>query len=404
MDLTMHILQINSFGIGSTGRIATELNDIVISQGHQSSLAFGRDIPINRTQAIRIGNRIDNYLHFARTRLFDSHGFGSAFATKALIAKIKALNPDVIHLHNVHGYYLHIGLLFEYLKQAEKPVIWTLHDCWSFTGHCSHFDYIGCERWKRECYDCPLKSEYPISLFLDRSKLNYWQKKELFTGVRNLTIVSPSTWLADIVKESFLQEYPVKVINNGIDLNVFRPTKSDFRERNNLQGQFVLLGVAFVWCERKGYQYFIDLAKRLQKDETIVLVGLNEQQIKQLPAGVIGIKKTNSVAELAEIYSSVDLFVNPTLQEVLGLVNLEAMACGTPVITFNSGGSPECLVDGCGLVVERGDFTGLVDAIAKVRKNGKEFYTYKCLERVKDYFDKEERFAEYVALYDNQLK
>jgi putative colanic acid biosynthesis glycosyltransferase len=403
--MTMNILQINSVcGIGSTGRIATDLHAILISHGHQSKVAFGREIAKHCQQTIRIGNRIDNYLHVARTRLFDSHGFGSVFATKALIVMIEELNPDVIHLHNVHGYYLNIGLLFAYLKYAKKPVIWTLHDCWAFTGHCAHFDFIGCKRWKNECYDCSIKTEYPKSFILDRSKRNYQRKKELFTGVDNLTIVAPSKWLANLVKESFLHEYPLKVINNGINLSVFRPTPSNFRERYNLQAKFVLLGVAAVWGERKGYQYFIDIAKHLQEDEQIVLVGLNEQQIKQLPVGVIGIAKTNSLAELAEIYSSADLFINPTLEEVLGLVNLEAMACGTPVITFNSGGSPECLEDGCGVIVERGNLTGLVDAISLVKKNGKKLYTDQCQKRVKDYFDKDARFNEYIALYEGYLK
>ena len=401
----MKILQINSVcGIGSTGRIATDLHAILLSQGQQSTIAYGRDAARNCDQTIRIGSKFDNYPHVARTRIFDSHGFGSASATKKLIARIKALNPDVIHLHNLHGYYLHIGLLFDYLKEANKPVVWTLHDCWTFTGHCAHFDYIGCERWRSQCHDCPLKSEYPKSLFLDRSQKNYQQKKALFTGVQKLTIVTPSKWLAGLVKESFLREYPVAVINNGIDLNVFQPTPSDFRQRYNLEDQFILLGVATPWSERKGYQFFLDLAKQLRPDEKIVLVGVSAEQSKALPAGIIGIAKTNSAAELAEIYSTADLFINPTLEEVLGLVNLEALACGTPVVTFNSGGSPECLDANCGLVVERGDLPGLVAAIATVRKVGKAAYSAQCRKRAQDWFDKDARFGEYVELYKAILK
>jgi len=401
----MNNLQINSVcGIGSTGRIATDLHAILIAKGHQSTVAFGRDTAQNCTQTIRIGSRIDNYLHVAYTRLFDSHGFGSRTATKAFIKKIILLNPDVIHLHNMHGYYLHIGLLFEYLKQAQKPVIWTLHDCWAFTGHCAYFDFIGCDRWKNECHDCPITSEYPKSLFLDRSKRNYQQKKEFFTGVQNLAIVTPSRWLAYLIKDSFLQEYPVKVINNGIDLNVFKPTPSDFRQRYNLHGKFILLGIASIWNERKGYQYFIDLAKHLHRDEKIVMVGLNEQQLKQLPAGIIGITKTNSTAELAEVYSASDLFINLTLEDNFPTTNLEALACGIPLVTFNSGGSPECLNDESGMVVERGDLTGLLEAIAIVRKNGKQFYNQQCQKRANGQFDKDERFAEYIALYESYLK
>ncbi len=401
----MNILQINSVcGIGSTGRIATDLNAILLSQGHQSTVAFGRDTAKNCQQAIRIGSTFDNYLHVARTRVLDSHGFGSFFATKELIAMIKALNPDVIHLHNLHGYYLHIGLLFAYLKQANKPVIWTLHDCWAFTGHCAYFDFIGCNRWKSGCHDCPLKLAYPKSLFIDRSQLNYKQKKELFTGVQKLTLVTPSKWLATLVKESFLQDYPVAIINNGIDLGVFKPTSSNFRRHYNLEEHFILLGVATDWGERKGYNYFIDLAKQLRPDEKIVLVGVSARQLKQLPAGIIGIAKTNSTNELAEIYSAADLFINPTLEDNFPTTNLEALGCGTPVVTFNSGGSPECIDDECGLVVERGDLPGLIVAIDTVRKVGSESYSVRCQKRAKDWFDKNARFAEYVKLYEGYMK
>jgi putative colanic acid biosynthesis glycosyltransferase len=401
----MNILQINSVcGIGSTGRIATDIHAILVSQGHQSTVAFGRDAAKNCDRTIRIGSRLDNYLHVARTRLFDTHGFGSANATEALIAKIRELNPDMIHLHNLHGYYLHIGLLFEYLKQAGKPVIWTLHDCWSFTGHCAYFDYIGCDCWQRECHDCPSKAEYPKSVGLDRSRWNYRKKQELFTGVRNLTLVTPSQWLARMVKESFLQKYPVTVINNGIDLKVFKPTPNDFRGRFKLEDQFVLLGVASIWNQRKGYQYFIDLATQLRPDEKIVLVGVSEAQIKQLPKGIIGIAKTTSTAALADIYSAADVYINPTLEDNFPTTNLEALACGTPVITFNSGGSPECLDDGCGLVVGRGDLAGLVAAIATVRKVGKAAYTARCRKCAEDRFDKDARFGEYLDLYREAMK
>lgn len=396
----MNILQINSVcGIGSTGRIATDLHAILLSQGQQSTIAFGRDAARSCSQTLRIGSKFDNYLHVARTRLLDSHGFGSAAATRKLIARIKALNPDVIHLHNLHGYYLHIGLLFDYLKAASKPVIWTLHDCWAFTGHCAHFDFAGCERWRSQCHDCPLKSEYPKSLFVDRSQRNYQQKRAWFTGVPKLMIVTPSKWLASLVKGSFLREYPVAVINNGIDLNVFQPTPGDFRRRYKLEDQFILLGVASLWNERKGYHYFLDLAKQLRPDEKIVLAGVSEKQIKALPPGVIGIAKTNSTAELAEIYSAADLFINPTLEDNFPTTSLEALACGTPVVTFNSGGSPECLDENCGFVVERGDLPGLAAAIATARKVDKAAYSDYCQKRAKERFDKDARFAEYLELY-----
>src|SRR6185369_13812961 len=346
----MKILQINTVsGVGSTGRIATDLHSILLSQGHSSTVAYSRYAAINCDHTIRIGNRVDNYLHVAQTRLFDKHGFASASATKELIAQIIEINPDLIHLHNVHGYYLHIGLLFDYLKQANKPVIWTLHDCWTFTGHCAHFDFEGCNKWMTECHQCPLTREYPKSLFYDRSQLNFRQKKELFTGVSHLTIVTPSKWLSALVKKSFLQEYPVAVVNNGIDLQMFKPTPSDFRCRYNLNDKYMILGVASHWTDRKGLQYFIELAGKLHADEKIVLVGVTEKQIKKLPQEIICIAKTNNTRELAEIYSAADIYLNFTLEDNFPTTNIEAIACGIPVVTFDSGGSSESLDEGCGI-------------------------------------------------------
>lgn len=398
----MHILQVNSdYKYGSTGRIASELQDRIILVGDKCTVAYGRKRikNIENSYVIQIGSKFDNYLHLVQTRIFDVHGFSSLWATKAFIKKIDFLKPDLIHLHNLHGYYIHIGLLFEYLKKIGRPVIWTLHDCWAFTGHCAYYDYLGCEKWKKECSHCLLKGAYPSSLCFDGSKRNYQLKKNIFTGSNNLTLVTPSKWLMSQVKNSFLEKYPVKVINNGIDLKVFQPISSSFRKRHNIDGMFLILGVAGVWTERKGYKYFVELSKRLKQDEKIVLVGLSAAQMKQLPDGIIGVQSTNSISKLAEIYSAVDVFVNPTLEDNYPTTNLEAIACGTPTITFNSGGSAESVKDGCGLVVERGYFEGLIEAINIIKKNGKDFYVENCRQQAIASFDKNDRFEEYVELY-----
>jgi glycosyltransferase involved in cell wall biosynthesis len=402
----MNILQINVIcGAAGTGRVATDLHAVLASKGHASTIAYGRPPALSCDRTIRVGREIDRYRHCVRTRLFDAHGFGSAGPTKALLAEIRALDPDLIHLHNLHGYYLHVGLLFEYyLKSAGKPVVWTLHDCWSFTGHCSHFEFVGCDRWKTGCFACPEKRRYPASYFLDRSKSNYFRKQKVFTGVPDMTIVAPSRWLEKLVRQSFLRDYPVVTIHNGIDLGEFKPTAGGFRARHDLQGQFILLGVAHDWTDRKGLGYFVELAKQRRPDETIVVLGLTPRQLRQLPEGILGFARTRSTAELVEIFSAADLFVNPTLQDTFPTTNLEAMACGTPVITFRSGGSPECLADGCGMVVERGDFPGLVNAIAAMRKAGKAVYSARCRKHVEEHFDKNARFAEYLKLYEERLE
>lgn len=401
----MRILQINSVcGTGSTGRIATDFHKILIEKGHKSYIAFGRGTPKNCDTSIKIGSKLDNYTHAALTRIFDKHGFGSKKATKDFIRQVEKLNPDIIQLHNVHGYYINIEVLFNYLKEANKPVVWTLHDCWAFTGHCAFFDFVGCDRWKTGCYDCPQKGNYPSSAFLDNSKNNYKRKKEVFTGVNHMTIVTPSKWLAGLVAESCLKEYPVKVINNGIDLEVFQPTQSDFRKKYNLGGKFIILGVASRWGKSKGYEHFIELSNTIEIDEIIVMVGLTEKQKEKLPENIIGITRTNNVKELAEIYSAADVFVNPTLEDNFPTTNLEALACGTPVITFNTGGSVECLDESCGFVVEKGSIKSILDIIKVLKEKGKIEYKQKCIQRANKFYDKEDRFSDYVNLYKENLQ
>jgi glycosyltransferase involved in cell wall biosynthesis len=352
----MRVLQINTVcGRGSTGRIVLDIHKTLLQMGYESYVAYGRPPAIDCLGAIKIGSKFDLYSHVLLTRFFDLHGFGSKRATKIFLKKIDEMDPDIIHLHNIHGYYMNIELLFDYLKQKNIPVVWTLHDCWAFTGHCTYFDYIGCERWKTGCHKCPQKKRYPASYFLDNSRKNYETKKRLFTGLKKMVIVTPSRWLANLVKESFLKEYPVEVIPNGIDTNVFKPTPSDFRKKYGLEGKFIILGVANVWEERKGLNYFLELSRMLRDDEVIVLVGLNKKQIKTLPNSIVGIPKTNSPVELAKIYSAADIFVNPTLEENYPTVNLEAQACGSYVITFDSGGCRETILQEyvTGEVVER---------------------------------------------------
>lgn len=396
----MKVLQINSVcGIGSTGRIATDIHNILIEQGHESYIAYGRDLPKNCENAIRIGSKIDNYTHVAKTRLLDKHGFGSIQATKEFINRIKDIDPDIIHLHNIHGYYINVEILFNYLKEANKPVVWTLHDCWSFTGHCSHFDYIGCNKWKTGCFNCPQKQEYPKSILIDNSEQNFHRKSEAFTGVENLTIVTPSKWLAQLVNESFLNDYRIEIIHNGIDLEVFKPTKSSFRKKYNLQNKFIILGVASTWTNRKGLEEFVKLSHELDEDEVIVLVGVTNYQIKQLPKNIIGIRRTNSIEELAEIYTAADVFMNLTLEEVLGLTNIESLACGTPVVTYDTGGSKECIDKSTGILVDKEDLGTAIKGLRLIKNNEKTIYSDQCRQRALTLFEKRNKYNDYISIY-----
>jgi putative colanic acid biosynthesis glycosyltransferase len=334
----LRVLQINSsLNWGSVGRIASEIGDILISQNHMSCIAYGRNRRESASLAISIGGKCEYISHLINTRLFDNHGFNSGKATLKFIEELNRIDPDLVHLHNIHGYYIHVGFLFEYLKKKGTPVVWTFHDCWPFTGHCSYFDRYNCLKWQSECNHCPNKHGYPESWLMDRSRTNYYKKRDLFTGLNNLTLVSPSHWLESHLKNSFLQQYPIMVIHNGVDIQKFKPVQSRIaREKYEIKGKYFILGVANTWDERKGLADFIQLRAHLNSDFEIMLVGLSSEQINSLPEGVKGLTRTQNIDELASLYSAADVFVNPTYVDNFPTVNLESLACGTPVVTYNT--------------------------------------------------------------------
>lgn len=396
----MVIFEINSVPYGSTGRIMFQIAEMVEKQGGIAYTAVSYTKPrglVLPKKHYQIGSVFGKALHIALAKLTGRHGCYSHLATYNLIKKIKEVQPDIIHLHNLHGWYLNWPMLFDYFKKSNIPIVWTLHDCWAFTGHCSHFMAIGCEKWKIGCFDCPLYKDYP-GCFIDDSKKQYALKRQCFAGVANLTIVTPSQWLANLVKQSYLKEYNTVVINNGIDLSKFRLSASTVRLQHNLENKIVLLGVAFNWTYKKGLNEFIKLANDLPSDYVIILVGVSKEIKAQLPNNILGIECTQSQEELAEIYSAADLFINPTREDNFPTVNLEALACGTPVITFETGGSPESITEECGRVVPYGDYEALKKAIIEL-KDAKASMHDKCIERAKLY-RKEDKYNEYIALYE----
>ena len=367
----MKYLFINSVaGFGSTGRIAAEKCRELMKDGHECVLAFGRekancdDIP-----TVQIGTAMDYKIHGVRCRLLDDHGFGSYGATKKFLKWVKQFDPDVIWLHNIHGYYIHIGLLFDYLRICGKKIIWTLHDCWAFTGHCAYFDFAGCGKWKTGCFSCPQKGSYPASIGLDGSRGNYQRKKQLFTGIPDMHLVVPSHWLEKRVRQSFLQDYPVDVVYNTINREIFKPTMGDFREKHGLEDKKILLGVASVWDERKGLKDFLALHKLLDDRYQIVLVGLTQEQIAGLPEGILGLPRTNSMEELAQAYTAADVFLNPSAEETFGMTAMEARCCGTEAIVYRDTACEEIVNQFGGLAVEKGA-EHLYAAIRKLTEEG----------------------------------
>lgn len=365
----MRVLLINEvFGTTSTGKICAQIAEQLEAEGNEVKVAYGRwaNVPEKYQRfAHYIGSDIEVKFHGIQTRLFDTHGFGSKHATKVFLGWAEQYKPDLLWLHNIHGYYINVEMLFGWIKQhPEMQVKWTLHDCWAFTGHCTYFTVAKCNQWKEECRHCSQLRRYPACIGLSSVRKNFERKRRAFTGVKNLTLITPSNWLADLTRQSFLKGYPVEVHYNTIDTNIFKPTLSDFRKRYGLEDKIIVLGVANVWEERKGLGDFYKLAKMLDDSYVIVLVGLSKKQMKRLPANIVGITRTNNPKELAEIYTAADVFFNPTYEDNYPTVNLEAQACGTPVITYDTGGAKETAYteNPCFIVVEA-EITNAYEAI-----------------------------------------
>ena len=390
------LLQINATANwGSTGRIAEQIGEAAMSRGWESYIAYGRAQNPSSSKLIEIGTMVGKAFHLLNSRLLDRDGLGSKVATERLIRQIDSIRPDVVHLHNIHGYYVNYEILFDYLSAKKIHVVWTFHDCWAFTGHCAHFMTTGCTKWKTGCFTCPLKREYPKSWGADRSQKNYDLKKRLFVELPNLTIVPVSKWMDEIVSESFLGNKKRTVIYNGIDIGKFNSQ----HERN--KSTFSVLAVSNIWNADKGLNDLLELRSKLSSEFELYIVGLSKKQKGLLPPGICGIERTQNVGELVNLYSSADVLVNPTYADTFPTVNLEALACGTPVVTYKTGGSPEAIDENTGVVVEQGDIQGLADAIIGLKE--RPLSRDACRSRAEKYFDKDKCFEKYIDLYESLL-
>lgn len=392
------LLQINvSANWGSHGKIAEQTGLLAMQRGWEVFMAYGRQLGKSHLNKIRIGSDFDVKEHAVESLLLDNHGLASRCATKLLVKQIHEIQPDIIHLHNIHGYYLNFQILFEFLKEYGKPVVWTLHDCWPFTGHCTHFEYDGCFKWKERCHDCVNRKAYPKSLFLDRSRRNFELKKRLFSSLPNLTIVSVSEWLDRYVEQSFLGNANTVVIHNGIDVDVFSPRQRVLRKGYNI------LGVASNWKMRKGYPDFIKLRELLPTDYNITLVGLTQKEINALPDGMTGVCRTNSIEDLVNVYCNADVLVNLTYEDNYPTINLEAQACGTPVITYRTGGSAESITDKTGIVVERGNIEKVADEVRNICSGSTIITREECRRHAEKTHDWHNCFKEYIELYEKLI-
>lgn len=393
-----NLVQINSvINSGSTGRIVEEIGQLAIKNNYESYIVYGRSgNNDSKSKLIRSSSTIDNYIHGFQSRILDNHGISSLNSTKKFIEKIKTIKPDLIHLHNIHGYYINYPILFNYLKDWGGPVVWTLHDCWPFTGHCAHYTYCGCSKWENGCFNCPQKSIYPKSLFFDRSKKNYNDKKNAFLDCPNLHIVTVSNWLSKEVGKSFLKDYNRSTIYNGIDLNIFKPSVKS----NLYNNEKKILGVASIWNERKGLNDFIELRKYLPDDYKITLIGMTQKQIKELPLGITGYEKTTNIQELVSHYNSANVYVNTSKEETLGMTTIEALACGTPAVVCDSTAVAEPINHKTGFIINPGNIKGMAEKIIETCEM-KPFSSTDCRERVELLFDKNKNYKAYIELYNN---
>ena len=394
----------------STGRIMQEIGDLAMRNGWESYIAYGKGrdgiLPC-RSRVVPVGGRWSTLWHGVATRLLDRHGLASTEATRRFVREIERIRPDVIHIHNIHGYFLNYRVLFDFLAQSGIPVVWTVHDCWLYTGHCYYYSYAGCRLWQSECHDCPQRREFPASWLYDRSRQNFRDKRAAFTSLRKgqLMIVPVSDWIRAEMSRSFLGGCDFRVIHNGINTEVFDISGSDHvRTRYGLGDKHVLLGVASIWSREKGLDDFIAMSRLLAGDEVIVLVGVSPEQQRTLPRGIVGIARTENIHRLAELYSTADAFINPTWQDNYPTVNLEAISCGTPVVTYRTGGSIEAVTSDTGRVVEQGDVRGLLAAARDIRRQGCSFYRPRCRAYALAHFNKEDRYRDYLRLYDELLK
>lgn len=392
----MKVLYINSVGhFGSTGRIVDDLCKIIKDWGHQCLKVFGRG-EISSIEDKKNISKIGIIEQFFLTRLFDLHGRVSIFPTKRIIRLIRKYKPDVIHLHNLHGYYVNYSILFSFFKSTNIPIVWTLHDCWSFTGHCAYFDYLKCDKWLTECFNCPAKKDYPKSIFFDSSRSNYLCKRKAFLKPEKITLVSPSIWLDTLVSHSFLGNKEHLVINNGIDItNTF--TYDPEKKKTFSEG--LILAVASPWTKRKGYGDLFSIAKQFEGICKFAIIGLTKKQCSELPESCIKIERTKDVKELVDWYQKANVFINTSYEDNFPTTNLEALACGTPVVTYETGGSVEAIDKNTGTIVKKGDWKSLTKVAISLIYNKKYFKYEDCRQRAELKFNKDDRYFDYLRLY-----
>lgn len=396
----MKVIEINILGSsGSTGRIVNGISKVLKVNGHEVIILYGYG---KTDDGIKIVSRLGYFLHKIFATLTGKQGCFSVLQTRKVIKKIDKIKPDIVHMHNIHGNYINYKILFKYLKDKDIQVVWTLHDCWAFTGKCVYFDLIGCDKWKTCCENCPQLKEYPKSI-IDSTYSQFFSKKKSICSLKNLTIVTPSIWLKDLVLQSYLSKYNVCVINNGINLDLFKPIQSNLRVKFSITNKFVILGVASEWTSRKGFSDFIKLSKMLNDECVIILIGLDAKVIKNLPSNIIGVERTESINQLCQFYTTANVLFNPTMEDNYPTVNLEAMACGTPIICYNTGGCIEQIPNICGRIINQNAVNDALSIIIDMQIGKIVFDKKDIVNYAKESFSETNSFTKYLELFENLI-
>lgn len=386
---------------GSTGRITEQIGQLAKLHGWDVAVAYGRESNPSSLTTLYVGSKFDVYEHYFEHKLFDNDGQASRKATFSFLQQLAKFNPDLIHLHNIHDHWLNYKILFKYLAALQIPIVWTQHDCWSFTGGCGHYTVNKCCQWETECHRCSFKRGFlPL---IEQTEKHFKTKKELFNNIDNLVLVPVSNWLGGEIQKSFLKGKRIHRIYNGVDIGVFHTEASSIKKKYGIESKKLLIALATAWSEHKGLNDYKELVPILPDDVCLMLVGLNKKQIVDIPTSIIGIERTQDISELVELYSAADIVLNLSYEETFGLTTVEGFACGTPGIVYNSTASPELITPDTGLVVGPGDIKGVAEAVNKILRNGKDYYTKACRERAVKFFNKDDRFADYIKLYEELL-
>lgn len=396
----MKVLQINAvYGVGSTGVIVRDIHNLCLKEGLESYVAYSSFGGGERPKGVSVGKTLGKKVHALLCRINGKQAYFSSGSTRKLLTYIKSLAPDVVVLHNLHSNYIHLNKLLSFLAREEIRTVIVLHDCWFFTGGCFHYTSVGCDRWLHGCGHCPKKKMDTVAYLMDRSAKIFEDRKKYLSAIKNLTVVGVSEWISQEAQKNFLGEKKVTYIHNGVDSEIFQPTASTLREKYHLQDRFVILGLASKFFLPKNQETYERIVSSLHSDETLVLLGCTSEQSKNLPNGVLGLPFIRGREELCQVYSMADVFVNCTREDTLPTVNLEAQACGTPVVTYANTGARETVDGACGFAVENGNAAEMIEKIALVKQYGKNAFSESCRDWIVTHFDKNMNYRKYLELF-----